>query len=149
MIEAFIGIGSNLGDRAAHIESAINLLKVSAGIKVDKISSIYETGPVGGPRQGKFLNGAIKIETDLFPRDLLNRLLEIENSIGRVRGVKNGPRTIDLDILTYGDQHIEEDGLTIPHPRMRERDFVMRPLNELGFYLLPQPSLQEGERSLS
>ncbi len=131
MTEAYIGIGSNLGDRKRYVDAAIELLKESPNIKVEKTSPLYETGPVGGPPQGKFLNGVIKIETDLSPRQLLNRLMAIEEDLGRVRKVRNGPRTIDLDILTYGDIHIEEEDLIIPHPRMNERDFVKRPLADL------------------
>jgi len=131
MIESYIGIGSNLGDRRKYIERAIEMLKRSQKIKVDKVSPLYETEPVGGPPQGKFLNGVIKIETDFSPRELLNRLKEIEDDLGRVRRVKNGPRTIDLDILTYGDKHIEKGDLVIPHPRMNERDFVKDPLNDI------------------
>jgi 2-amino-4-hydroxy-6-hydroxymethyldihydropteridine diphosphokinase len=131
MIEAYIGIGSNMGDRKRLIESAVDMLRGSEGIRVYKVSPLYETEPVGGPPQGRFLNGAIKIGTDLPARGLLQRLQEIENNLGRERKAKDGPRTIDLDILTYGDRHIEEPGLVIPHPRMKERDFVMRPLNDI------------------
>ncbi|MEE8359376.1 MAG: 2-amino-4-hydroxy-6-hydroxymethyldihydropteridine diphosphokinase [Candidatus Omnitrophota bacterium] len=131
MAEAYIGIGSNLGDRSGCIESAIGLLKKSDKITVDKVSALYETDPVGGPPQGKFLNGAIKITTDLSCRELLNRLMDIEETLGRKREGVNTPRTIDLDILTYGDLRIEEPDLIVPHPRMNEREFVMRPLGDL------------------
>lgn len=131
MTESYIGIGSNLGDRKGYIERAIEMLKGSGNIKVEKISQLYETEPIGGPPQGKFLNGVIKIETDFSPRELLNRLKRIEKELGRIKRVKDGPRTIDLDILMYGDLHIEEENLVIPHPRMNERDFVKRPLNDL------------------
>ncbi|MDP2911973.1 MAG: 2-amino-4-hydroxy-6-hydroxymethyldihydropteridine diphosphokinase [Candidatus Omnitrophota bacterium] len=127
----YISIGSNLGDRKANIEDAIQKLKKSGGVRVSKVSNIYETEPVGGPKQGKFLNGAIKIETTLKPEALLKRLLKIEKDLGRKRTVKNGPRTIDLDILLFGDKKIDEPGLKIPHPRMREREFVMKPLKEI------------------
>lgn len=131
MIESYIGIGSNLGDRKKIIESAIEMLKETQDIKVDKVSPLYETEPVGGPPQGKFLNGVVRVETGLSPKELLNSLKRIEDTLGRIREVNNGPRTIDLDILTYGDMHIEEEGLIIPHPRMNERDFVKRPLNDI------------------
>ena len=131
MTEVYIGVGSNLGDRRRYIEDAIGLLRRSEHIRVDKVSPLYETDPVGGPPQGKFLNGAIRIETDLSARELLNRLAEIEKALGREREVADGPRTIDLDILTYGDARIDEPGLIIPHPRMHERDFVKRPLEDL------------------
>ena len=131
MIKAYVGIGSNIGDRKKYIESAIEMLRKSRDIKVDRVSPLYETEPVGGPPQGKFLNGVISIETDSSPRELLNKLRLVEDALGRVRGVKNDPRTIDLDILIFGDVHIEEEDLTIPHPRMNERDFVKEPLNDL------------------
>ena len=130
-MRCYIGIGSNLGDRQKYIESAIQRLKEIKGIEVRKVSSIYETDPLGGPSQGKYLNGAIEIETEIDPRELLTRLLDIEIQLGRKRTVKNGPRTIDLDILLFGDKKIDEPGLEIPHPRMREREFVMKPLKEI------------------
>lgn len=131
MTDVYIGVGSNLGDRRGYIKSAIEMLIRSERVKVNKISQLHETEPVGGPPQGRFLNGAIKIKTDLPARELLSLLLEIENALGRKRGAKNSPRTIDLDILTYGDLRIKEEGLVIPHPRMNEREFVRRPLSEI------------------
>jgi len=128
----YIGIGSNLGDRQKYIESAIQKLKEIKGIAVKKASSLYETAPVGGPKQGKYLNGAIEIATDLGPRELLNVLQSIEKQLGRKRMIKDEPRTIDLDILLYGDENIDEPDLKIPHPRMAEREFVMKPLRELN-----------------
>ncbi len=131
MTESYIGIGSNLGDRKINVEAAIKMLGDLPKIEVEGISPLYETKPVGGPSQGRFLNGVIKIKTLLLPKELLNSLKAIEDALGRIREVKDGPRTIDLDILTYGDISIEEEGLVIPHPRMNERDFVKRPLNDL------------------
>jgi len=127
----YIGVGSNLGDRKKHIEDAIEKLKNIEGVEVKRVSSIYETEPVGGPKQGKYLNGAIEIETGLGPRELLGKLQDIEKKLGRKKTVKNGPRTIDLDILLYGDNKIDEPDLKIPHPNMREREFVMKPLKEI------------------
>ena len=127
----YIGIGSNLGDRERYIKKAIKKLKEAKGIQVIRVSNIYETEPVGGPKQGKYLNGAIEIETKLKPKELLARLEEIEKKLGRTREIENGPRTIDLDILLCGDEKIDEPGLKIPHPRMYERDFVMKPLNDI------------------
>jgi 2-amino-4-hydroxy-6-hydroxymethyldihydropteridine diphosphokinase len=127
----YIGIGSNLGDREKHIKNAIEKLKETEGVEVKKISNIYETEPVGGPKQGNYLNGVIKIETWLKPSDLMVKLQRIEKQSGRIRSVKNAPRTIDLDILLYGDKKIDEPGLKIPHPRMYEREFVMKPLKEI------------------
>jgi 2-amino-4-hydroxy-6-hydroxymethyldihydropteridine diphosphokinase len=131
MTEAYIGIGSNVGDRAGYIGSAIKRIDATPDIKVEKVSPTYETDPVGGPPQGKFLNGVVKIETTLSARQLMDRLLEVEGELGRKRDLPNGPRVIDLDILTYGDLRIEEDGLVIPHPRMNEREFVLRPLADI------------------
>jgi len=127
----YIGVGSNLGDRKKHIEDAIEKLKNIEGVEVKRVSSIYETEPVGGPKQGKYLNGAIEIETGLGPRELLGKLQDIEKKLGRKKTVKNGPRTIDLDILLYGDNKIDEPDLKIPHPNMREREFVMKPIKEI------------------
>ena len=127
----YIGVGSNLGDRKKHIEDAIEKLKNIEGVEVKRVSSIYETEPVGGPKQGKYLNGAIEIETGLGPREFLGKLQDIEKELGRKKTVKNGPRTIDLDILLYGDNKIDEPDLKIPHPNMREREFVMKPLKEI------------------
>ncbi len=130
-MQCFIAIGSNLGNREINIESAINRLREAKGIEVKKVSQIYERDPVGGPPQPKYLNGAIEIYTELGPRRLLAALQGIELELGRERNVKNGPRTIDLDILTYGDLKINDEGLQIPHPRMNEREFVQTPLKEL------------------
>ena len=130
-MRCYIGIGSNLGDRRKYIENAIQKLNETKGIEVKKVSSIYETDPLSGPIQGKYLNGVIEIETEIEPRELLTRLLDIEIQLGRKRTVKNGPRTIDLDILLFGDKKIDEPGLKIPHPRMQRREFVMKPLKEI------------------
>ena len=127
---AFISLGSNVGDRNKNIESALNQIK-EAGIEILKCSTVIETDPVGGPSQNKFLNSVIKIQTDLKPIQLLNKLQKIEKFLGRIRTVKNGPRTIDLDILLFDDLSVNNVSLTIPHPRMFERDFVMRPLKEI------------------
>ena len=131
MAIVYIGIGSNLGNRKRNIESAIRLLEKS-GLDVLKRSTMIETDPVGGPRQqGKFLNGVLKIETKLTPDALLIRLKQIEHELGRIKTIRNGPRTIDLDILLYNHLDLQKPHLTIPHPRMLERDFVMRPLKEI------------------
>jgi 2-amino-4-hydroxy-6-hydroxymethyldihydropteridine diphosphokinase len=132
MVTCYIGIGSNLGDRRGQIDKAIAALDAVPMIKVARTSSIYETDPVGDIRQGKFLNGVIEIATDLDPRGLLEALSGIEESLGRIRIVKDGPRTIDLDILYYGTRAVKEAGLTIPHPKIGEREFVLKGLRELG-----------------
>jgi len=132
MVLCYIGIGSNLGDRQKYIYRAIEELKKNKDIRVVETSSIYETEPVGGIPQGKFLNGVLKIRTSLNSGSLLRSLNEIEKLLGRKRMVKNGPRTIDLDILYYGDESINKKDLRIPHPRIKEREFVLRGLRELG-----------------
>lgn len=132
MITCYIGIGSNLGDRRGYIDKAIARLGESGDINVSRVSSIYETDPVSDIPQGKFLNGIIEIRTSLGARDLLNKLNAIEKALGRRREVKNGPREIDLDILYYGDERITEKDMVIPHPRIGEREFVLKGLRELG-----------------
>jgi 2-amino-4-hydroxy-6-hydroxymethyldihydropteridine diphosphokinase len=131
MAIVYLGIGSNLGNRRENIETAVTCL-TETGITVLKISTIVETDPVGGPSgQGMFLNGVLKVETRLSPRKLLDRLKSIERQLGRVKTVPNGPRPIDLDILLYDRLELQTPRLTVPHPRMFERDFVMRPLSEI------------------
>lgn len=130
-MKVFIGLGSNLGNRSENIRSAIELLSSIPGIKLEKVSSVIETDPQGGPPQPKYLNCVAELDTILSAQEVLTVLNDIENKLGRVRGVKNGPRTIDLDILLYGDKKIDEPGLKIPHPRMLGRQFVMGPLLEI------------------
>ena len=129
----FIGLGSNLGDREDYINRAINCLKETSNITVEKISSIIETEPQDAAGQGKYLNAVIKLETNLAALDLLKKLQSIEDSLGRVRTFQNAPcpRTIDLDILLYGEEVIDEPELKVPHPRMFERKFVIEPLLEI------------------
>lgn len=132
MTVCYIGIGSNLGDRRHYIDEAIAALDSTEGVKVKRVSSIYETDPVGPAGQGKFLNGVVEIDTGLDAPGLLREIGRIEAKLGRVRTVKNGPRTIDLDILYFGDEVISEDGLIVPHPKIKEREFVLKGLRELG-----------------
>lgn len=132
MAVCYIGIGSNLGDRLRFIDRAVAMLRGLRSVTVRRVSSIYETEPVGPVAQGPFLNGVIEIETQLPARSLLNELNAIERALGRERTVKDGPRTMDLDILYYGCEAIEEDGLVIPHPKIGEREFVLKGLRELG-----------------
>lgn len=132
MKKVFIALGSNLGDRRVVIRTALDLLEKNPSIKIKKVSSLIETKPVDGPPQPFYLNGVVEISTDLGPADLLHYLQTVEKRLGRKRGIKNGPRTIDLDILLYGDRIIRTDELTIPHPRMWERDFVVKPLREIA-----------------
>jgi 2-amino-4-hydroxy-6-hydroxymethyldihydropteridine diphosphokinase len=126
-------MGSNLGDRECVIASALDLLRGADEVEVLAVSSLRETDPVGYLDQPRFLNGAVEVETTLAARELLALLLEIERRLGRVRGEgpRFGPRTIDLDLLLYGDETIGEAGLQVPHPRLAERPFVLEPLAEL------------------
>ena len=131
MAIVYLALGSNLGDRQAYLRKAINALN-HCRIVVRKVSSIIETDPVGGPTQNKYLNAVIKIETFLSPEDLHQITQKIEHQMGRVRKILNGPRVIDIDILLYDDIKLITRNLIIPHPRMFERDFVMRPLREIA-----------------
>jgi 2-amino-4-hydroxy-6-hydroxymethyldihydropteridine diphosphokinase len=123
---AYVGVGSNLGDRRATIEAAVAALP-----GVVAVSELRETEPVGVVDQPAFLNGAVALETELPPRELLELLLEVERSLGRERRERWGPRTIDLDLLLYGDETVDEPGLTVPHPHLHERRFALEPLAEL------------------
>jgi 2-amino-4-hydroxy-6-hydroxymethyldihydropteridine diphosphokinase len=128
---SFVGIGSNLGDREGNLTRAIELLSAEDGIRVVAMSKIRETEPVGPVAQGPFLNGAVRLETELSPQELLERLLAVEQRLGRVRRERYGPRTIDLDLLLYGDEVVDEPGLTVPHPGLHERRFALEPLSDL------------------
>jgi len=132
MATCYIGVGSNIGDRRKFIDSSIEELRKVRGVSVRRVSSIYETLPVSDIPQGKYLNGVIEIETSIGPRSLLKELNRIEAAFDRIRTIKNAARTIDLDILYYGDENIEDKDLIIPHPRIREREFVLKGLRELG-----------------
>jgi 2-amino-4-hydroxy-6-hydroxymethyldihydropteridine diphosphokinase len=132
MVISYIGIGSNLGNRRKNIQDSIKEINQLMQTQVIKSSSIIETAPVGGPPQGKYLNCVIKIQTDLSANALLRELQGIENRLGRVRGVLNGPRTIDLDIILYGNRKINTARLKVPHPRMFKRAFVIEPLREIS-----------------
>jgi 2-amino-4-hydroxy-6-hydroxymethyldihydropteridine diphosphokinase len=131
---AFIGLGSNLGDREAWLRFALARLSAEPGIRGIRTSRVFETDPVGGPPQGRFLNAAISCTTDLTPRELLDRLLAIERAAGRERrGERDLPRPLDLDLLLYGDRCIDEPPeLVVPHPRLHLRAFVLAPLCDLA-----------------
>jgi len=134
-ITAYIALGSNLGDREQTIESARAALDLHPRITTIRCSPLIETEPIGQPGQGAYLNGVTEIETTLSPRDLLSVLLEIERSLGRIRHETDqrwGPRTLDLDLILYADRVIDEPGLTVPHPRMHERRFVLEPLASIA-----------------
>jgi 2-amino-4-hydroxy-6-hydroxymethyldihydropteridine diphosphokinase len=128
----YIGLGSNLGDRERHLWDALRELASQGDVRVLACSSLHETDPVGGPPdQPRFLNAVAELESRLTPDELLARLHAIEDRHGRVRAVANGPRTLDLDLLLYRDQVRRAPALHVPHPRMWQRDFVLRPLAEI------------------
>jgi len=131
MPRVFIGVGSNLGEREKNIQRAKDCLGSARGVRFLACSKIRETEPVGGPPQEKYLNAVWQVETELSPKKMLEKLLEIEGQLGRVREEKDGPRTIDLDILFYDQEIIDRPDLVVPHPRAHERLFVLEPMVEL------------------
>lgn len=139
MTRAAIALGSNLGDRLGHLDAANDALAALGAVVA--MSPVYETVPVGGPDQDAFLNAVTVLDTDLTARVLLERLLEIEHSRGRERAERWGPRTLDLDLLLYGNEVIQEPGLTVPHPRMTQRRFVLDPLLDAW----PDAALPDGK----
>lgn len=153
MVTSYIGIGSNLGNRKRNIQKAMELLKGSEAIGIEKVSSIYETEPMGGPAgQNNYLNGVIKIKTSLGPSALLKRLQDIEAALERRRAVRNGPRTLDLDILAYGRRVVAKPKLMIPHPLMDKRPFVLRGFCEIApdfVHPLLKKSIREIYRGLN
>jgi 2-amino-4-hydroxy-6-hydroxymethyldihydropteridine diphosphokinase len=144
MTRAFLGLGSNVGDRAAFLRGAVE----SLGSSVVRVSPVYETDPVGGPvDQGPYLNLVVELRTDLAPRELLAVAQRLESGAGRVRDVRWGPRTLDVDVLLMDGVVLDTEELTVPHPRMWERRFVLAPLADLAPELVePQLLLQaEGQ----
>jgi 2-amino-4-hydroxy-6-hydroxymethyldihydropteridine diphosphokinase len=132
-VTAYIALGSNLGDRRAYLDQALEALRRQPGIAVTRVSSIYETEPVGGPPgQGPYLNAVAEVDTGRTADELLRALLDVEAGLGRVRLERDGPRTLDLDLLLYGDLVRADSHLTVPHPRLHERLFVLRPLAEVA-----------------
>ena len=129
---AYIGFGSNIGDRLVHIQNAIHALSKTEGITLQKVSSVYKTDPVGYEAQAHFLNGVAAIQTDLPPLSLLHTLKDIETAVGRQHRIRWGPREIDLDILIYEDMCLQKEKLVIPHPEMHLRRFVLVPLAEIA-----------------
>ncbi|MDX1649356.1 MAG: 2-amino-4-hydroxy-6-hydroxymethyldihydropteridine diphosphokinase [Myxococcota bacterium] len=132
MTRAFVSLGSNLGDREAHLRHAVRALAATPGVRIVAGSRIYETDPVGPGPQGPYLNAVLELETDLGPGALLERLLAIEAERGRVRGARDAARTLDLDVLLHGDAVVREPGLELPHPRLAGRPFVLEPLADLA-----------------
>ncbi len=127
MTHVVFALGSNLGDRRAHIEEAIQALRASAGIEIENVSALYETEPVGGPEQDNYLNAVVTAESHLDPHELLRYAHDIENAHNRTREVRWGARTLDIDLIVVGDQVIDDETLTLPHPRAYERAFVLVP----------------------
>jgi 2-amino-4-hydroxy-6-hydroxymethyldihydropteridine diphosphokinase len=128
-VKAYLGLGSNVGDRLGNLAKAVGLL--GERMSVLRSSRVYETAPVGGPKQDDYLNAVIEVGVLMDARELLDVCLEVESQMGRIRAERWGPRVIDIDLLTFGRQVIDEPGLTVPHPRMHERLFVLAPLMEL------------------
>jgi 2-amino-4-hydroxy-6-hydroxymethyldihydropteridine diphosphokinase len=129
---AYLGLGSNLGDRLWHLAEAVRRLGAGPRIQLETISSVYETKPIGVAKQLDFLNLVVRAATTLSPHELLEQCLRIEAGLGRERHERWGPRTIDIDLLLYGDVQMADERLTVPHPRMRERSFVLIPLAEIA-----------------
>jgi 2-amino-4-hydroxy-6-hydroxymethyldihydropteridine diphosphokinase len=146
MTRAFVGLGSNLGERETTLKAAIGRLRTVPNVEVRAVSSLRDTEPIGYTDQPRFLNGVVELETSLSARSLLGLLLELERGFGRDRstGPPMGPRTLDLDLLVYGDATIDEPLLVVPHPRLHERRFVLEPLAELdpGLEVPGQGSVQ-------
>ncbi len=141
-MRAYLGLGSNQGDRVTLLNDALARLAGSGRVRVTKRSSLYETAPVGMTEQPGFLNLVAEVETDLDPQDLLELALVVERSLGRVRTQRWGPRTVDIDILLYGDVRVDTPILAIPHPEMTRRRFVLEPLLEIA----PDAALPDGRR---
>jgi 2-amino-4-hydroxy-6-hydroxymethyldihydropteridine diphosphokinase len=142
-MRAFLGLGSNLGDREAHLRRAVDQMP-----DLVAVSPMYETDPVGGPEQDAFLNLVVELATDRTPRQLLQLCHQLEADADRVRLVHWGPRTLDVDVLLVGDLTVDEPDLQVPHPRLRERAFVLLPLAELAPELVPEPPSGAGVRRL-
>ena len=132
MTKVYLGLGSNVGDREQQLNEALRLLDAQPGIQVTQVSSLFETAPVGYVDQPDFLNLCAEIETHLTPQEVLDCGLKIEQQLHRVRKERWGPRTLDIDILLYGNEIIENQALSVPHPRMAERAFVLVPLQEIA-----------------
>ena len=141
-VVAFLGLGSNLGDRLANLQAAVDALQTEPGLRVTASSRVWETVPVGGPPQPDYLNAVIRVVTDLSARDLLDVARRVEARLGRVRKERWGARSLDVDVLLFDEEQIDESDLTVPHPRMAQRAFVLLPLLELE----PDPILPDGTR---
>jgi len=129
---AFLGLGSNVGDRLGHLQTGVDHLEAERRIRIDAVSSVYETAPVGGPPQDPYLNMALRVATTASPHGLLRACQRAEQAAGRVRTVRWGPRTLDVDVLLYGDRSVATRRLVVPHPRLTERPFALIPLIEVA-----------------
>ena len=147
MATAFLSLGSNLGDRLGNLRRAIDKIEESDEIEIEEVSSVYETEPLGRQDQPWFLNLVLRLQTSLEPLALLERLLAVEEAMGRRREEDEAPRNIDLDLLLYDDRMVDSESLTIPHPRMHERRFVLVPLAQISPQLL-HPRLQSSVEEL-
>jgi 2-amino-4-hydroxy-6-hydroxymethyldihydropteridine diphosphokinase len=145
-VRAYLGIGSNIGSRLGYLQLAVTELVRTPGIDVVGLSRVYETEPVGGPPQDLYLNAVVAIDTDLEPHDLLRECLRIEERAERERAERWGPRTLDVDVLLVGDYRIDDADLTLPHPRMWERGFVLAPLRDVAPDLVDADAKWEGVR---
>jgi 2-amino-4-hydroxy-6-hydroxymethyldihydropteridine diphosphokinase len=143
---AYLGLGSNIGDRLAYLQSAVDALDVAGEAAVVAVSRVYETAPVGGPPQDAYLNAVVVIETELDPHGLLELAQRIERDARRVRAERWGPRTLDVDVLLYDDVRLADPDLTLPHPRMGERGFVLAPLRDVAPALVDPAAVWEGVR---
>ncbi len=142
MTRAFLGLGSNVGDRRAHLQAAVASLE---DIGLRQVSPLYETDPVGGPDQGPFLNLVVELDTGLTARELLGVCRRLETAADRVREVRWGPRTLDVDVLWVDGVTVDDDDLVVPHPRMWDRRFVLAPLRDLAPDLVPADAVARAE----
>ena len=146
MSRAYLALGSNIGDRLAYLQLAVDALVAADGVEVVAVSRVYETAPVGGPPQDAYLNAVVATETGLDPYALLALAQRIEGDAQRVRLERWGPRTLDVDVLLYGDLRLGDPELTLPHPRMLERGFVLAPLRDVAPALVDAGAAWEGVR---
>ena len=146
MVLAYLALGSNLGDRLAHLRSAVDALAAAGSVRIVALSRVYETAPVGGPPQDAFLNAVVGITTELEPHPLLELAQRLERDAARERAARWGPRTLDVDVLLYDDLELDTTDLTIPHPRMWERGFVLAPLRDVAPDLVDPGATWEGVR---
>jgi 2-amino-4-hydroxy-6-hydroxymethyldihydropteridine diphosphokinase len=145
MARAFLGLGSNLGDRAGQLRAAVDGLRARAGVEVVGVSPVYETDPVGGPEQGAYLNLVVELGTELGARALLGVAAELEAAAERVRAERWGPRTLDVDVLWVDGEEVDEPDLQVPHPRLRARRFVLAPLADVAPDLVTAAEIDAAE----